>query len=73
MKNNKKPKWETIQFVNKVDAAMRKMVADVIEEHRRLNMPLVVSRNGKVTYIPADEISSAARDTRGKYVAKKKK
>ncbi len=60
-------------FVKKADAAMRKMVADVIEEHRRLNMPLVVSQNGKVTYVPVDEISSVVRERRDSYVTRKKK
>ncbi len=60
-------------FVRKTDAAMCKMISDVIEEHRRLNMPLVVSQNGKVAYVPADKLLPAVREPRSKYVTKKKK
>lgn len=73
MKKSKNNDRALAAFVRKTDAAMRKMVSDVIEEHRRLNMPLVVGQNGKVVYLPADRISSpSVREKRGRYGRRKK-
>ena len=73
MKKNGKPRPSTERMAEKAYRALRKAVADVIEEHHRLKMPLVVSQNGKVVYVPADKISSTVRESGSKYVAKKKK
>jgi hypothetical protein len=35
--------------------ALREAVADVIAEHKRLGLPLVVWRDGKVAHISAEE------------------
>lgn len=36
--------------------ALRKAVADTVEEHRRLGLPLVISRDGEVVEVMAEEI-----------------
>lgn len=37
--------------------AMKEAVAQVIEEHRQRNLPLVIWDNGKVRMVPPGEIS----------------
>lgn len=39
----------------RVLAALRDGVADVIAEHKRRGLPLAVYRNGEVVWIPAEE------------------
>lgn len=36
--------------------ALRKAVADTVEEHRRLGLPLVICRDGEVVEVMAEEI-----------------
>ena len=37
------------------DAAFQRAIDEVILEHRRLNLPLYISRNGKVEAVSAEE------------------
>lgn len=73
MRKNGKPKLSTKRMADKAYDALKAAVRDVIEEHRRLNMPLVVGQNGKVVYLSADTLSPVAHEPRSKYAAKKKK
>jgi hypothetical protein len=43
-------------LAEKAEMALRKAVAGVIREHRRLGEPLAISRGGKVVMVPADEL-----------------
>jgi len=43
-------------FVRKAERALREAVAEVIEARRRSGRPIVVSRDGHVVAIPADEL-----------------
>lgn len=52
MKRNGRPKLSTKKLADNAYMALKTAVSDVIEEHRRLNMPLVVGQNGKVVYLP---------------------
>jgi hypothetical protein len=56
-------------FFEKVDAALRQAVAEVIEEHRRSGQPLAVSKDGQVVWLPPDEavIPSTQEKTHAAY------
>jgi hypothetical protein len=40
-----------------MDEAMRKAVADAILRHRQLGLPIAVWRDGKVVWIPPEELA----------------
>jgi len=44
-----------VEFIRKVDSALRLAIAELIQEHGRTGDPLVVSKDGKVTFISPDE------------------
>lgn len=41
--------------------AMKRAVAEVVEQHRLLGLPLVVWRNGKVAHVMADDLDRPAQ------------
>ncbi len=41
-----------------IDDAMNAAVREVVLRHKQLGLPLVVWRDGKVVWIPAEEISA---------------
>ena len=47
---------EEMTWVEKAEEALRRAVAKTIEEHRRMGVPIVVWKEGKVQVIPADAI-----------------
>jgi len=58
MKNTNKA-----SLTKKAVQAMTEAVAKVVNDHRRRGRPLAVWRNGKASWIPADEVG-ASHDTR---------
>lgn len=44
----------------KAELALKQAVARVVESHRRLGLPLVVWRDGKVVFLPPDQAQQAA-------------
>ena len=46
----------------KAEKALRKAVKRVIEENRRLGLPVAVMRNGKPVLIPAEEAMASIRE-----------
>jgi len=40
-----------------IDGAMRKAARQAIEEHRREGLPLAMWRDGKVVWVPAEELA----------------
>lgn len=56
MKNKRRRAKSLPPFVRKAERALREAVAEVIEARRRSGHPLVVSRDGQVVAIPADQL-----------------
>ena len=54
----------------KAERALQQAVAQVIEENRKLGLPVAVMRRGKAVLIPAEEALSLVREERAKYGAK---
>jgi hypothetical protein len=48
-----------------VEKALREAVAQALIRHKRLGTPIVVWRDGKVVWIPAEEIEIPEADSRG--------
>jgi hypothetical protein len=55
----------------KAERALKKAVARVIEENRRLDIPVAVMRNGRAVSITADEALRAIRETGPAYGTKR--
>lgn len=51
----------------KAERALKKAVARVMEENRRLGIPVAVMRKGKAVTIPADEALGEVREERANY------
>jgi hypothetical protein len=49
---------------NLVEEALRAAVTEAVIHHKRLGNPIVVWRDGKVVWIPADEIEIPASEAR---------
>ena len=47
---------ENMSLGDLAEEALKKAVAGVVEEHRKLGMPLAVWRDGKVVRVPADQL-----------------
>jgi hypothetical protein len=39
-----------------IDAALRKGVREALERHKALGKPVVIERDGKIVWVPADEL-----------------
>lgn len=52
----KKAKRSLPLLAYRAEEALQKAVAEAIAEHRRNGVPIAIWRNGKVVYIPADQI-----------------
>jgi hypothetical protein len=50
---------------------LKMAVAGVIEEHRRLGLPIAVMRNGKAVFVDVDKNVSVARETKAAYRTKR--
>lgn len=46
----------------RAEKALKIAVAGVIEEHRRLGLPIAVMRNGKAVYVSAEDKASLVRE-----------
>ena len=55
----------------RAERALKKAVARVIEENRRLDIPVAVIRNGRAVSIPAEEALMAVREERAAYTTKR--
>lgn len=55
----------------KAEKALKRAVKKVIEENRRLGLPVAVMRNGKPVLIPAEEARTSIRESRGSYTSKR--
>jgi hypothetical protein len=51
----------------KAEKALKKAVKKVIEEHRRLGLPVAVMHNGKPALISAEEATTSVRESRSTY------
>ena len=56
----------------KAERVLREAVARVIEENRKLGLPVAVMKNGKAVLIPAEKAMAAVRETRTKDSTRKK-
>ena len=57
----------------RAEKVFRKAVAKVIDENRRLGLPIAVMRNGKAVLLPVEDVVSVVRESRASYGAKNKK
>jgi hypothetical protein len=55
----------------KAEKALKRAVKKVVEENRRLGLPVAVMRNGKPVLIPAGEARTSIRERRGPYKSKR--
>lgn len=55
----------------KAEKALKMAVAGVIEEHRRLGLPIAVMRDGKAVFVNVDKNFSAAREPKKSYRTKR--
>lgn len=60
MTTSRQPGTEAFTFAKTVGDVLHEAVAQVVENHRRTGRPLVISRNGKVVFLPPDQAQSAA-------------
>ena len=51
------PNARDLPLVVRVEMALRRAAARVIEEHRRTGDPLVYWRDGKVIFVPPDQVT----------------
>jgi hypothetical protein len=51
---------EEMTWAEKAEEALRRAVAKAIEEHRRMGVPIVIWKEGRVQIIPAEEIPPLA-------------
>jgi Lhr-like helicase len=65
MKASKKPSKEG----RRAEKALQMAVAGVIEEHRRLGLPIAVMKNGKAVYVSVDGKAPSARESKKHYKA----
>jgi len=56
----------------KAEKALKRAVKKVVEENRRLGLPVAVMRNGKPVLIPAEEATTSIRESRGPYTSKRR-
>jgi len=63
MKISSKPSREGVR----AEQALKKAVARVIEENRRLDIPVAVMRKGRAVSIPAEKALDAVREERARY------
>ncbi len=55
----------------RAEKALQLAVDGVIEEHRRLGLPIAVMRNGKAVYVNVAEIVPAVNEPKARYRAKR--
>jgi hypothetical protein len=53
------------EMERRIDAGIKKAIAEAIEEHRRMGRSIVISKDGKVVTIPASEIPPLQPDGDG--------
>jgi hypothetical protein len=58
MKTSQKPTPEG----RRAEKALKKAVAGVVAEHRRLGLPIAVMRKGKAVYVHAEEMVPTVRE-----------
>lgn len=56
----------------KAEKALKRAVKKVVEENRRLGLPVAVMRNGKPVLIPAEEVRISIRESRAPYTSKRR-
>lgn len=47
---------QKINIVRRIEIGVRRGVSKALEEHKRLGIPIVVSRDGKIVTIPPEDI-----------------
>ncbi len=57
----------------KAERVLRKAVARIIEENRKLGLPVAVMKAGKAVLVSADKAMSMVRESHGAYSAKTRK
>jgi hypothetical protein len=55
----------------KAEKALKQAVADVIEEHRRLGLPIAVMHRGKAVFLPVEQAAPLVRETKSSYRKRK--
>ena len=55
----------------KAEKALKIAVRGVIEEHRRLGLPIAVMKDGKAVYVSVDEKAPVARESTKTFRAQK--
>ena len=53
------------------EKALKMAVKGVIEEHRRLGLPIAVMKDGKAVYVNVSDIEQVVREPKKAYRAKK--
>ena len=51
----------------RAEQSLREAVAEVIEQSRKLGLPVAVMKNGKAVLIPAEEAIAQVREARAQY------
>jgi hypothetical protein len=54
-----------MSLVEKVEEALKAAVAKVIAENKRLGLPLIIWRDGKVVHVPPEELE--VKEPKAKY------
>lgn len=67
MKRSSKPSRDGVG----AERALKRAVARVMEENRRLGIPVAVIRDGRAVSIPAEEALRAVREERASYRTKR--
>jgi len=57
----------------RAEQSLRKAVSKVMEENRKLGLPVAVMKNGKAVLIPAEEAVAQVREAPVKYKTRKRK
>jgi len=58
---------------HQIDEALRSAVREVIRKHRKHNVPVVIWRDGRTAWVPAQDLKTTAQPTealKGKRVSK---
>jgi len=66
-----KPSSKPTREGKRAEGALKKAVADVIAEHKRLGVPIAVMKNGKAVYVQLDDKVSTARESKTAYRPKR--
>ena len=62
-----KAKTKPTQHGLRAEKALQMAVEGVIEEHRRLGLPIAVMKDGQAVYVNVDDAEHSVRESRKRY------